>query len=274
MERKVGDTQKSGSLDITYLAVCEFHRRDYLFYAVSDPGNELMADSASLLIFDIDGTLLLTGGAGKIAFEQIFEETFGIKDVWRNAQPHGKTDQIIFREVAEAVLNRPITVPELEELSAGYLRYFDDALERAGNFRLMPGVTELIDLLDRDQDFLLGIGTGNYKKAADSKLQYARLKHYFHFGGYACDSEVRSELIAAAVQKGRNLAESKKIRINRIFVIGDTPFDILAGQANQAITIGVTTGGYQAEDLKKHHPDHVLEDLSDIQRFCEIVRNS
>lgn len=268
----MGYTQKSSTLDAAYLAVCKFYRRYYLFYAVSDTGNELMADSASLLIFDIDGTLLLTGGAGKIAFEQIFEEIFGIKDVWRNAQPHGKTDQIIFREVAEAVLNRPITASELEELSAGYLRYFDDALEKAGNFRLMPGVTELIDLLDRDQDYLLGIGTGNYKKAADSKLEYARLKHYFHFGGYACDSEVRSELIAAAIQKGRDLADSRKIQVSRIFVIGDTPFDILAGQANQAITIGVTTGGYQAEDLMQHHPDHILTDLSGLDDFYKIIR--
>lgn len=230
-----------------------------------------MKQSVHLLIFDIDGTLLLTGGAGKIAFERIFEELFGIKDVWRNAQPHGKTDQIIFREVARAVIQRELTDQELRDLSEGYLDYFQDALEKAGNFRLMPGIPTLIENLNQHAGVFLGVGTGNYKRAADSKLEYARLKQYFHFGGYACDSEVRSKLIGVAIQCGRDKAAEKQLEVDQVFVIGDTPFDVQAGKVNNAITIAVATGSHTVSDLKPHNPDYILEDLSNTAEFYDII---
>lgn len=223
-----------------------------------------------ILLFDIDGTLLLTGGVGKIAFEQAFEELFQIPNAWGNVIPDGKTDPLIIEEIAAQTLKRKLKTKEHEILCERYTAYFRREIKNAPNFRLMPGVSTLLETLSKRSDVLLGIATGNLEEAGWLKLERGRIRHYFQFGGFGSDSHVRAEIIKKALERAEKTLKTAVPR-ESVFVIGDTEHDIRAAQKLGLQSIGVATGNFDRNDLHSSKPTHLLENLTDLDRFLGLI---
>jgi phosphoglycolate phosphatase-like HAD superfamily hydrolase len=223
-----------------------------------------------LVLFDIDGTLLLTGGAGKIAFERAFNELHGIRDAWGNTVPDGKTDPIIFEEIFQRTLNRKPTEEEYGTLKLRYSQCFRSALLEAPNFRLMPGIPELLRLLRRKTGFLLGLATGNFEMTAWLKLERGGIRPYFGFGGFGSDSADRLKLTEKALERAEDLTGEKPVR-NSVFVVGDTPHDIEAGKALGLKTVAVATGKLSVAELECSKPDFLFENFSNPREFLKIL---
>ncbi len=225
-----------------------------------------------MLLFDIDGTLLVTGGAGRIAFERAFEELFGIKNAWGDTVPDGKTDPIIIREIADRTIQRKLEEKEYTRLCERYLLYFAEEIIDSPRFHLLPGVPKLLELLAGMEHLILGIVTGNFEGAAWAKLEKGDLKHYFGFGGFGSDSWDRAEITRIALERGRG-NRAKQVSKENVFVIGDTPHDVSAAKKLGLKSIAVKTGHTPENELLASRPDYILPDLSDSEKFLSILEN-
>ncbi|MCM8776537.1 MAG: HAD family hydrolase [Candidatus Omnitrophica bacterium] len=224
-----------------------------------------------MLLFDIDGTLLITGGVGMAAFEKAFQELHGIRDCWGDTIPDGKTDPLLFEEISAVHLQRPLTDREYSRLYERYLFYFRREINKTGCFRLMPGVVPLLESLGQDSGILLGIATGNFEEAAWLKLKRGGLDHYFRFGGFGSDARDRVQLLQIAIQRG--LDRTGWVLPNEnIYVIGDSIRDMEAGNQLGIQTIGVATGKTSLRELAAMNPSYLFEDFSDAQKFLSIIR--
>lgn len=224
-----------------------------------------------LLLFDIDGTLLLTGGAGKIAFEEAFEELFEIPHAWRNLDPHGKTDPAIFDEVATRELGRLLTPGEFDLLMERYEDIFEERIHESPRFELMPGVVEILEHLSKDLNIFLALATGNFERAGRMKLSRGGIEHYFHTGGFGNDAREREKILLAAVAYSEELAR-KSFEKSMIFVIGDTEYDIASAKKAGLKSIAVLTNGRTRKHFKQDPPNHILEDLTDIPAFLACLK--
>lgn len=216
----------------------------------------------SMYLFDIDGTLLLSGGSGSIAINQLFEERYGAQGVMDSVVAGGKTDPMIFQECARNGLQRELTEDEVSVLIEAYLPMLASELQRASRFRLMPYVRECMAFVAGVQD-LVGIATGNVEGAAMAKLERAALRNHFHFGGYGSDSAIRPELVAAAMKRGRECA-GRELPDEDFIVVGDTLHDITAARACGARVIAVATGSASKETLAEGKPDALFETLEEL----------
>ncbi len=223
-----------------------------------------------LLLFDVDGTLILSGGAGVRSVNRAFQWLFGVADGMSRCRPDGKTDPAIFREVARATLERDLSGAEMKAIKDAYIAALREEIRDSPGYRIMPGVPALLSLLAREERFLLALATGNLEAGARLKLEPADLNRYFGTGGFGSDDEDRPRLVRAAVH--RAVAESTvKIPDEDVFVIGDTPHDITAARKAGVRCIAVATGSSPAGDLARHDPDAVLEDLSDAAAFLSAL---
>lgn len=224
-----------------------------------------------LLLFDIDGTMLLTGGAGKVAFEEAFEEIFEIPNAWGSLDPHGKTDPAIFDEVAKRQLGRLLSPGEFELLMDRYEEIFEERIQQSPRFELMPGVIEILEHLSRDPDIFLALATGNFERAGRMKLKRGAIEHYFLAGGFGNDARERDKILLAAIAYSEELAR-ERFEKQRIFVIGDTEYDIAAAKKTGVRSIAVLTNGRTREHFKQDPPDHILQDLTDIPAFLACLQ--
>ena len=178
-----------------------------------------------LVIFDIDGTLLLTGGAGKAAFDRVFADLYGIEGAWRDIRPDGRTDPSLIRELFEKNLGRRPRPEEEMRVTLAYAAAMAEELPRSERFRLLPGVLQLLEVLQRRGLALLGLATGNFESTAGQKLRHAKLDAFFHFGGYGSDHHERTELTRIAVERGLNKL-GRRTSPEEIILVGDTVHDI------------------------------------------------
>ena len=214
-----------------------------------------------LLLFDLDWTLIYTGGAGVRALDHAFEKMFEIPDAMKTVSPDGKTDPAICREMIRVHLNRDPRDGEIEQLCQGYLKQLKVEVKKAPGYRILPGVPQLLEALSSHQEVLMGLGTGNMEGGAAIKLARADFMRYFRFGGYGSDSEDRPMVLRKGVERGEALT-GHKVAPKDVIVIGDNMRDVLAGKAIGAQTIAVASGPMSAEDLAKTSPDHLFKDLS------------
>jgi phosphoglycolate phosphatase-like HAD superfamily hydrolase len=220
-----------------------------------------------LILFDIDGTLLVSGGASIRAINRVFKNMFGIENAMEGIKPDGKTDPLILRELFMKNLKRDFSKEEANRVFKEYLSFLEKEIVTSKSLRIMPGITQLIKTLSQKQDTAIGIATGNIEEGARIKLRHSGLEHYFRFGGFGSDSESREKLIRIAIERGRKLFNHT--RRERVFVVGDTPFDIISAKAVGAEVIAVATGSYTVEDLKRYKPHFVFKNLSQIE---EVIR--
>lgn len=220
----------------------------------------------NVLLFDIDGTLLRTHGAGLRSTNKVFEDLYGIKDAWGEIQAGGKTDPLIVNEVARNVLGRELTAEEMSVVLQRYINYFEEEILEA-KFVILPGVVELLENLVKNSKYFLGLQTGNIKAGADIKLKRGKLDHYFKFGGFACDSADRKQLVAAAVERANKLSPGYR----RIIAIGDTPHDITAARHNGVEIVSVCTGPFSKAELAEHKPDLLIDNLTNQKELFEFL---
>lgn len=219
-----------------------------------------------LLLFDIDGTLLLTGGCGKVALEKAFEEMFGIPDCWGNTVPHGKTDPAIIDAICLKLLGRRLTAEEDKRLCDRYHQLLRKEVAATTQYRLMPGVVELLEFLSCRKEIFLALGTGNFELASWIKLERGNIHHYFKCGGFASDAGDRPEILRHAIRRVEKIT-GILIPKEQTYVIGDTIHDVRAAKAVGLKTIAVLTNHAKKEDFRDSPPDHLLKDLSHIPTF-------
>jgi phosphoglycolate phosphatase-like HAD superfamily hydrolase len=222
-----------------------------------------------LILFDIDGTLLMTGGAGREAFNEVFFQCYGVAEAWRDIRPDGRTDPSLIVELFEKNLGRRPSPEEMARVAAAYGAAMEQALPRSERFRLLPGVVELLDTLSDRGLGLLGLATGNFETTAGQKLRHAGLHHYFQFGGYGSDHASRLELTRTAVERGRSLLGGH-LPNEEIILIGDTLHDIECGRRLDLTTVAVATGGTPRATLEAARPDFVLDDFTPLDAVLTI----
>jgi phosphoglycolate phosphatase len=212
-----------------------------------------------ILLFDIDGTLVSTGGAGAVAWKQAFDELYGIPADIGEFTDAGMTDPDVGARTFEAVLHRKPTPLELTQLIQRRLEHLPEAIAASKGYKVLPGVPERLRQLSRD-GHLLGIITGNGDGAAHIKLQRGDLNRWFTFGAYAAAGAERADIVREAVARGEAMF-AEDVPNSEIFVIGDTPRDIDAAHLAGCTAIGIATGHYDAAALREAGADHVLETL-------------
>ncbi len=194
------------------------------------------------VLFDIDGTLLVTGGAGAVAWQRAFLELYGVE---ANIEEHthaGMTDPEIAEIVFREVIGRDGSDSERAAAIAGYLGHLAEAVAESDGYRVMPGIEEILPRL-AEQGVLLGLVTGNIESAAHIKLARADLNRYFAFGGYGSDSRDRTELTRRAIERGGEVSGSP-LDLDATIAVGDTPRDVKAGHGAGIKVVGVATGAY------------------------------
>lgn len=213
------------------------------------------------ILFDIDGTLISTGGAGARSWRWAFEHLFGVPvDIGRFSEA-GMTDPEVARGTFAAALGRPPEGRELGQLFAAYLDRLPTEVATSTGYRILDGAEELLPRLC-GAGFLLGITTGAMETAAHIKLARADLNRFFSFGGYGSDSEDRAALTARAIDRAGTIL-GRALDPGRVLVIGDTPRDVEAAHEAGAIAVGVASGHYGEEELRHAGAEHVLASLRD-----------
>jgi phosphoglycolate phosphatase-like HAD superfamily hydrolase len=216
-------------------------------------------------LFDIDGTLLASGGAGKAALELAFTEEFGV--ALRIQIPYsGRTDRAIARDLLR-LHDVDDTPQNWQKLQAGYLARLPDSLNRHHG-RVLPGILQLLQTLRARADVAIGLLTGNVRAGARVKLGHYGLFEHFAFGGFGDLHFDRDDVAREALTAVRShLGES--ISAERIWVIGDTPLDVRCARAIGAKVVAVATGVHSYEELRVTAADLTLHDLSDPTVFLE-----
>jgi len=220
-----------------------------------------MPETPRILLFDIDGTLVSTGGAGAVAWKQAFEELHGIPADIGQFTDAGMTDPDVGAKTFEAVMKREPTPRELAQLIQRRLEHLPEAIAASEGYRVLPGVPERLRQLSRD-GHLLGLITGNGDGAAFVKLSRGDLMRWFTFGAYATAGVERAGIVRLAVERGEAMLGCD-VPNSDILVVGDTPLDIEAAHAADCTAVGVATGHYDAAALRAAGADHVLETLEE-----------
>jgi phosphoglycolate phosphatase len=216
-----------------------------------------------LYLFDIDGTLLLSGGAGSRALDRVFHARHGVAAVTAGIDFSGKTDPLIIGEMFAAGLGRAPTEAESAALLADYLPALAEELARSQRFRLMPAVVETLDFVAAQAGVVCGVATGNVRAAADAKLRRAGLADRFACGGYGCDHGERPRLVARAIERAEALA-GRPIPRQTIVVVGDTPLDVAAARACGVRVVAVATGSVARPALEAAGADAVFDTLAEL----------
>lgn len=220
-----------------------------------------------LVLFDIDGTLIHTGGAGVKAFAKVFATEFGAHDGTQRMKFAGRTDVSLVREFF-GLHNIPATSANFARFFERYVHWLDHILAHSKTEEC-PGVRTLInDLQTQPEPPLLGLLTGNIRLGAEIKLRHFGLWDCFETGGFADDDEDRNKIAAAAKLRGERVL-GRQLAGEEIIVIGDTPLDIRCGRAIGAKVLAVATGGSRYEELEVHEPDWIVEDVRGL-RAAEI----
>lgn len=225
--------------------------------------------SPKVLLFDIDATLLKTGHAGLRALDRSFQRLFGVPDATNGIRPEGKTDPQIIREMMEKSVPHLDPDREIPAVVDLYVEYLEEEVEVSPGFQVMPGVPELLEDLSRMPHILLGLATGNLEKGARIKLRRAGLASYFSFGGFGSDSENRTEVVRAAIRRAEDRLE-RPVPLGSVYVIGDTPRDIVHAKEAGVRTVAVATGGSNTEELSRYDPDHLFPDFSEPRQVLEV----
>jgi phosphoglycolate phosphatase len=211
------------------------------------------------ILFDIDGTLLHTGGAGAEAWQRAFRELY---EVEANIEEHthaGMTDPEIAEIVFREVLKRDGSDVERAEAIGCYLGHLADAVAQSEGYFVIPGIEELLPRLV-EEGVLLGVVTGNIESAAHIKLGRGDLNKYFTFGGYGSDSRSRTALTKKALERGAEVSGAP-LDPDQTIAIGDTPRDVKAGHGAGIRVVGVATGSYSVGELEDAGADWSIEDV-------------
>jgi phosphoglycolate phosphatase len=214
-----------------------------------------------VLLFDIDGTLVTTGGVGRRAIERAFQRLHGRPEACSRLRFDGMTDRSITRLALQAI---DVVADEasIDALLEAYVAELQAELRSSppDNYRVHVGVDRAIEAA-RERGIALGLGTGNIREGARLKLEHVDLYRHFSFGGFGCDHELRVELIRRGAERGAE-ALGKRLDECRVLIIGDTPKDVDAARGIGAESLGVGTGSFSAAELRAHGATYAFDDLT------------
>jgi phosphoglycolate phosphatase len=221
-----------------------------------------------LLLWDIDGTLIASGGAGMRALQVALKRVFGVRGSLADIDFAGRTDMWIMRQVFRK-FSLPPTTDNFSRYFAGYVEALPAELNNP-QARVLPGVREILAAVAAHGQIAQGLLTGNVRRGAQAKLAYHGLWHHFEFGAFADDSEHRNELGPHAVRRALE-RHGVNFAADDVWVIGDTPHDIACGRAIGARTLAVGTGGATMDQLRAHEPTALVENLSDTSAVLQLL---
>ena len=215
-----------------------------------------------MILFDIDGTLIESDGAGAEAFECVFRSMFGIHGAAAELDFRGNTDRGILQAFF-AARGIPATEENHQRFCLAYVHWLEQLLlERGG--RTLPGIRRLLsEIKEADHSSLIGLLTGNIRLGAEIKLRRFGIWDHFETGAFGCESEARNDLAAIALERGSRIL-GHQIRGEEILIIGDTPRDVACAKSIGAQSIAVATGAYDREELEGHGADWALDDLASV----------
>jgi len=225
----------------------------------------------ALILFDIDGTLLLSGRAGLRAMTRAFAATFGIADGFKDQSFGGRTDSFLVSWALQAA-GLPDTAENHARFRQAYVPLLAEEIQQpgAGHKGLMPGARALVEALVDHDHLHVALLTGNYRAAAEIKLTHFELWEFFEWGAFSDDAADRNALVPIARQRAETYDVPPEA-LDRVIVIGDTPYDIECARVAGAQSIAVATGGHSVEELRAAGADIVLADLSDTERVIALL---
>ena len=218
-----------------------------------------MAPERVAILFDIDGTLLVTGGAGARSWRLAFDELYGIEADIGAFTDAGMTDPDVGRRTFVAVLHREPKRQEFTRLLERRLYYLHETVRKSREYRVLAGVAALLPALI-DDGLMLGLVTGNVEAAAHVKLHRGQLNRFFSFGGYGSDSADRAELTRIALRRA-SLVYGEEVSPGQAIVVGDTPHDVQAAHAAGLKCVGVGSHHFSAEQLRAASADWAIASL-------------
>jgi phosphoglycolate phosphatase-like HAD superfamily hydrolase len=222
----------------------------------------------TLILWDIDGTILHSTGAGMRALRQALGDVFGVSGSLEGIDFAGRTDPLIIRQIF-ARFGIEASRENFGRYIDGYIAVLPSVLGQSDS-RILPGAAELIRQTAVHPQVSQGLLTGNLRRGAETKLGYHGLWGYFPIGAFADDSEVRNELGPFALERARS-HWGFDFSGEAVWIVGDTPHDIACARAFGGRALAVATGKSPAADLAGHNPDAVLEDLADADAFWRAI---
>jgi len=213
-----------------------------------------------VVLFDVDETLVHTGGSGARSWKAAFKKLYDIPADIAEHSSAGETDPEVGRETFKSVLGRDPSDDELAKVYAQYLLHLAEDIWTSKEYRLLPGAEQTLVRLG-EAGVILGLVSGAMEGAARTKLMPAYLNRFFIFGAYGSDSPDRAELTGLAIGKAARLHD--QLAAGEVYVVGDTPRDIEAAKADGAVSVGVASGHYSTDELAAAGGDHVLGSLED-----------
>ncbi len=223
-----------------------------------------------LLLFDVDLTLINSGGAGRRAMTRAFEELFHKKNGFARVHLAGRTDTLILKDALQRC-DLPWNPTVEQNFRQLYFKYLKEEMQVPNpDKKLMPGIPELLKIIRARKDLELGLLTGNWREGAMIKLGYFDLVQYFSVGAFGDDSEHRNELPEIVVRRFTQKYR-QSIKAEDVYIIGDTPLDIDCARSFGARSVAVATGLYSFEQLQKAQPDLIFNNLSDPQKFLSLI---
>ncbi|MBA3806887.1 MAG: HAD family hydrolase [Solirubrobacterales bacterium] len=219
------------------------------------------ADERIAVLFDIDGTLLITGGAGAASWRLAFDELYGIPADIGEFTDTGMTDPDVGRKTFQAVLHREPERKEFTRLLERRLHYLHQTVAESEDYRVLAGVEELLPKLIED-GYLLGLVTGNLEAAAHIKLHRAGLNRFFSFGGYGSDSTDRGELTRIALKRA-TMVYGEPVMPEQAIVVGDTPHDVQGAHAAGIKCVGVASHHFNVQELRDAGADYAIDSLEE-----------
>ncbi len=221
-----------------------------------------------ICLFDIDGTLLNTGGAGQAAMEAALASEFDANRPIEGISTAGRTDRAITADMFQ-YFGYEDNDHNWQRFLSSYLQHLPGHLA-ACEGAVLPGIPELLAELSARDDVLLGLLTGNYEQGAWLKLEYYQLRKHFGFGGFGDTQHHRNDVARAAYDKVGDYHD-EPIDLERLWVIGDTPADVECGRAIGAKCIAVSTGMFSFDELRSSKPDYLFADFSETSRLLELL---
>lgn len=219
-----------------------------------------MAGAIKAVLWDIDGTLLTTGGAGAVAWQRAFEELYGIEANIDENTRAGMTDPEITEIIFAQVIGHEGTPEERAQVVAKYLEYMPDAVAESSGYEVKPGIAEILPRL-AGEGIVQGIVSGNVEPAARIKLARGDLDKYFTFGGYGSDDRDRVKVTERAIERGGEVVGAPLDRAATI-AVGDTPRDVTAGHGAGIRVVGVATGAYSVAEQEAAGADWAIADVT------------
>lgn len=219
-----------------------------------------VSDAIKAVLWDIDGTLLTTGGAGAVAWQRAFLELYGIEANIDENTRAGMTDPEITEIIFNQVIGHQGTPEEHAKVVAKYLEYMPDAVAESSGYEVKPGIAEILPRL-AEAGIVQGVVTGNVEPAARIKLSRGDLDKYFTFGGYGSDDRDRVKVTERAIERGGEALGTPLDRAATI-AVGDTPRDITAGHGAGIRVVGVATGAYSVAEQEEAGADWAIPDVT------------